>query len=79
MGRYVEESAVMEASESRFTGWHRPSRGHPWRKLVESESEAECWELLNARVETGDMKVLLTGQHPLDIGSRGELRIETDW
>jgi len=62
----------MQATESRFTGWHRLTRSHAWRKLVESESEAECWDLLNSRVDGGDMKVLPTGQHPLDqAGQKG--------
>ena len=34
----------MEASESKYTGWHRLSRSHTWHRLVEAESEAECLE-----------------------------------
>ena len=63
-----EKGHIMEASESKFTGWHRLSRSHAWHRLVEAESEAECWKLLNARVEGGDMRVMPTGQHPADRG-----------
>ena len=48
----------------RFAGWHRPSASRPWRCVVEAESEAECLDLLAARVEGGEMAVMPYGKRP---------------
>jgi hypothetical protein len=37
-----------------FAGSHRRGTGCPWRRLVDAESEAEAWALLDALVQGGD-------------------------
>jgi hypothetical protein len=42
------------ADTAAFAGWHRRGAGFAWRRLVEAESEAEAWVLLDALVFGGD-------------------------
>ena len=40
-----------------FTGWHRPGVAYPWRRIVQAESEDECWCMLIAAIQGGDLTV----------------------
>jgi len=58
------DNAKNNTDKPRFTGWHRPSPSRPWQRVVEAESDAECWDLLNASVDVGEIAVTEGGNHP---------------
>jgi hypothetical protein len=47
-----------------FTGWHRRSSAHPWRRTVQSEDENECWAMLLTAITGGDATVLPSHRDP---------------
>ncbi len=59
----------MDINEVKYVGWHRPGPGRPWQRVVAAATEEQCLDLVTARVDSGDVKVLPEGQHPL--GSAG--------
>jgi hypothetical protein len=55
----LSKECVMNTSDRpSFAGWHRPSASSPWRRIVEAEGEDECWAMLLAASEGGDVTVL---------------------
>jgi hypothetical protein len=53
-----------EPEQPRFTGWHRRNAAHPWRRIVQSEGEDECWAMLLAATAGGDVTVLRSSCDP---------------
>jgi hypothetical protein len=58
------------ATESPWTGWHRPHRQAAWRVVVHAESEAEAWDLLLAYTAGGDKCVLPVTRRPDNYSQR---------
>lgn len=54
-----------ETTTRLYAGWHRPGPSRPWRKLVEADDRGECHDLVCARVDGGEVRVLPAGEHPL--------------
>jgi hypothetical protein len=54
-----------------FSGWCRPSRGHPWRLLARAATRRECLFLLLARMPRGGTALVTeNGRNPnLDGGA----------
>jgi hypothetical protein len=66
--------------DSGFAGWHRKNKHHPWRRVTEAESEAQCWnQLLTQALPSGEKCVVgstVDPNHPPAPVARGARNLE---